>query len=315
MKTIYKIICSSIYLYSFNTQAQQVPSFMQYSNSFNLVNPAYVGSPQSPVITANIRSKFVNIENAPKIQAFSLHSPVGDNVGLGFSVINDKVFVLGETHLFADFSYTINLARYSNLAFGIKAGGSFLNVDLLSLNITDDMLFSQNVNEFNPNVGTGAYYYTSNFFLSVSATNLLKNERYERTNGVVTSNPDATVWFAATGYRFDFSDTGYRNNFSDFALKPSIMVRALKGNPLAIDLSTLILWRNKVEFGVSYRINDSIAGIFQFRFSDYMKIGYSYNVLTNNHSDFNSGSHEFNLSYNISILKNNRRKLRTPFYF
>src|SRR5690606_41855152 len=48
------------------------------------------------------RKQWVDIEDAPTTATFSGSSPVGKNVGLGLSVINDEIGPVKETNVYAD---------------------------------------------------------------------------------------------------------------------------------------------------------------------------------------------------------------------
>lgn len=305
MKNIFKNIVFAIVLaVSIQGLAQQDPLYTQYYNNFSLINPAYSGSHGLFTATANIRSQWAGEAGSPETQTLSLHGPTGKNVGLGLSIVNDKVFVLSETHVYADFSYSIYPSESSTLAFGIKAGGSFLNVDLLELGIENDNLFSENLNEFNPNIGAGAFYYTDRFFASVSTVNILQTKHYNKSNAVVSSASDEMIFYLSSGYVFDLSD--------DFKIRPSFMLRAVNGAPLSTDISASVLWLDKLEFGISHRIDESISGLFQLRLTDNLKVGYTYDAITSSLSNYNNGSHEFSIILNIGKNKNNRKP---PFYW
>ena len=305
MKNIFKKTVHVIILViGFESFAQQDPLYTQYYNNFSLINPAYAGSHGLFTATANIRSQWAGEAGSPETQTLSLHGPVGKNVGLGLSIVNDKVFVLSETHVYADFSYSIYPTEASTLAFGLKAGGSFLDVNLLELGIENDNLFSENLNEFNPNIGAGAFYYTNRFYASVSTVNILQTKHYNKSNAVVSSASDEMIFYLSSGYVFDLSD--------DFKIRPSVMLRVVDGSPLSTDISTSVLWLDKLEFGISHRINESISGLFQLRLTDNLKVGYTYDAITSNLSNYNNGSHEFSIILNIGKNKNTRKP---PFYW
>ncbi len=286
------------------TYGQQDPLYTQYANNFSLINPAYAGSHGQFTATAAVRSQWAGEPGSPETKSLSIHGPMGKNVGLGLSVVNDKVFVLNETHVYADFSYAIYPSDNSTFAFGLKAGGSFLDVDLLSLGIENDDLFSENLNEFNPNIGTGAYYYTDKLYVSVSLMNILKSNHYNKESKVVSSATDAFIYYASAGYIFNLSES--------LQLKPSFLVRGADGSPFTTDVTASVLWNSKLEFGISHRIHESIAGIFQIRLTDNLKIGYSYDAITNELSNYNNGSHEFSLILNLGKKNANRS---TPFFW
>lgn len=308
MKNIFKqIVFVSAFLIFIKSNAQQDPLFTQYYNNFSLINPAYAGSHGLFTATANVRSQWAGEPGSPQTQTLSIHGAAGKNVGLGLSIVNDKVFVLKETDVYADFSYSVSTSESSTLAFGLKAGGSFLDINLLELGIVGDNLFSENVNQFNPNMGAGVFYYTDRFFASVSTVNILQTKHYNKNSKVVSSASDEMIFYISSGYVFNLND--------DFKLRPSFMLRAVNGAPLSTDISASILWLDKLEFGISHRIDESISGLFQLRLTDNLKIGYTYDAITSNLSNYNNGSHEFSIIVNLNKNKREEHKRQPPLYW
>ncbi|UMB53697.1 type IX secretion system membrane protein PorP/SprF [Lutibacter sp. A64] len=308
MKNIFKqLVFVSAFLIILKSNAQQDPLYTQYYNNFSLINPAYSGSHGLFTATANIRSQWAGEAGSPETQTLSIHGATDKNVGLGLSIVNDKVFVLKETDIYADFSYSIYPNENSTLAFGLKAGGSFLDVNLLELGIENDNLFSENINEFNPNMGAGVFYYTDRFFASLSTVNILKSKHYDKSSTVVSSASDEMIFYISSGYVFDLGDS--------FKLRPSFMLRAVNDSPLSTDISASILWLDKLEFGISHRIDESVSGLFQLRLTDNLKVGYTYDAITNNLSNYNNGSHEFSIILNLNKNKRNDHKRQPPLYW
>lgn len=286
--------------------AQQEPLYTQYYNNFNLINPAYSGSNGHVTATANIRSQWAGETGSPETQTFSLHGAVGKNVGLGLSVVHDEVFIWKNTTVFADFSYALELTETSTLAFGLKAGGSFLNVSLQDLSIDDDPNLNENINQFNPNIGAGVMYYTNKFYASLSTVNILETKHYEE-NNVMSTASDNIVFYLTAGYMLDLGN--------DFRLRPSFLVRAVNGSPLSTDISASILWNSKLEFGIAHRLDESISGLFQVRLNNSIKVGYSYDSITNNLGNYNNGSHEFSIVFDIGSKGSYASKKKTPLFW
>ena len=71
--------------------AQQDPQYTQYMYNTLTVNSAYAGSLGHLAITGIYRTQWVGIEGAPDTQSFSLDTPVGKNVGLGISIVNEEI--------------------------------------------------------------------------------------------------------------------------------------------------------------------------------------------------------------------------------
>ena len=114
-------------------------------------------------------------------------------------------------------------------------------------------------------------------------------------------------FIVSIGFLFDLNEI--------FKLKPSVMFRAVNGSPLSTDISTSILWNDKLEFGLSHRIDESVSGLFQMRLTDNLKIGYTYDAITSELSNYNNRSHEFSIILNLGGSEANKSKRKPPFYW
>ena len=279
---------------------QQDAQYTQYMYNMNILNPAYAGSKGITSLGLLGRTQWVGVDGAPQTATLSLHSPVGRAVGLGLSVIHDEIGPVKENNVFADFSYTINTSEKGSLAFGLKAGVSFLDVgDLTS--IEPDPL-NIPIHQTSPNFGAGIFYYTNKYYLGLSAPNFLETRHLEKKGGIVTTASEKMHYFLTSGYVFDLTE--------NLKLKPSTMIKAASGAPLSVDLSANLLVSEKFELGLSYRFDDSISGILGFNVNDDFRIGYAYDYTTSKFGNFNNGSHELMLLFDF-----NRRNLTSPRFF
>ena len=307
MKIIIKNITVVFFvLIGLQSYSQQEPLYTQYYNNFNLINPAYSGSNGHLTATANIRNQWAGEAGSPETQTFSIHGAAGKNVGVALSVVHDEVFIWKNTDVFADFSYALQVSETATVAFGLKAGGSLLNVNLQELGIDDDPNLSENINQFNPNIGVGVLYYTDKLYASLSTVNILETKHYDENSSTSTASDNMVVYLSA-GYVLDLGN--------DFKLRPSFLVRAVNGSPLSTDISASILWNNRLEFGVAHRLDESISGMFQVRVNNSIKAGYSYDSLTNNLSNYNNGSHEISLVFDLGVNGKYATKKRTPLFW
>lgn len=285
---------------------QQDPQYTQYMYNMNVVNPAYAGSEGTLSIGLLGRTQWTGLPGSPKTLTFSVNAPIKDNMGLGLSAIVDKIGPVSEQNIYADFSYTVNLDYYSNLAFGLKAGATFQTIDFKSLQLEyqQDPLFTNNLNKAYPNFGAGVFYYTSRYYLGLSVPNLLRTRYFEKSNGKISRAAERTHIFLTSGYVFDISE--------DLKLKPHTMIKAVQGAPLSIDLSANVLIQNFLELGIGWRIEDSISGLVNVKATDNLRIGYAYDYTISNLGDYNNGSHEVFLLYNLDL---SRGDLNSPRFF
>ncbi|WP_372745630.1 type IX secretion system membrane protein PorP/SprF [Lutibacter sp.] len=309
MKSVKFLLKLFVFVFSITTMhSQQDAQYTQYMYNMHILNPAYAGSEGTLNISVLGRNQWVGIDGAPKTLTASINAPVGRNVGLGFSVIADKIGPVKEQNVYADFSYNLQVGDYSNLAFGIKGGFTFLNADLVGLDLGDnvsDDAFLENIDRTMGNVGVGLFYYSDKFYLGASVPNLLKSLQFKKKNGYIYDYKaiEELHYFITSGYIFEVS-----NNLK---LKPSIMAKAVNGAPLSLDFSGNALINEKLEFGLSWRLDDSVSAMFNVLVSPNTRIGYAYDYTLSNLGDFNSGSHEVFLLFNIS---NSRAGLSPRFF-
>ena len=288
-------------------RGQQVPQYTQYMYNMNTVNPAYAGSSEGLVLNFLTRTQWAGIEGAPKTLTLGIHSPVGKNVGLGFTIISDKIGPVNEQMVYGDFSYTLTLNNNHKLAFGLKGGFTFFNVNLSKLNLlesSDPAFLNNNINTILPNLGLGAYYYTDKFYAGVSIPNLLETFQFEKRGGQITSTAEIRHYFLTTGMVFDLT-----NNIK---FKPSSMLKIVTGAPMSIDLPANFLFNERFELGVSHRFNESVSALFNVRASRSLRVGYSYDHTITNLGNFNSGSHEVFILFNFN---SGRNRIWNPRFF
>ncbi|WP_299249042.1 type IX secretion system membrane protein PorP/SprF [uncultured Lacinutrix sp.] len=300
-----KNILYIVFLVVIGVQAQQDPQYTQYMYNMNVINPAYAGSSESVSIGALYRSQWVGLEGSPSTGTLSIHSPVGNRVGLGLSLINDEVGPVRETNAYVDFSYTLPVGNITKLAFGLKAGATFHDIGLTSVETidADDPFFSQDVNETTANVGAGVYLYQPNrWYLSASMPNILNGTHLDRDGRKIGSESEHL--FAAAGYVFDLSE--------NFKLKPHALMKFAFDAPISYDVNLNLFMYDVVEIGAGYRLDDSFSGMVNFMVSPSMRIGYAYDAIQSELNVVTDASHEIFINFDIDLPK---KVSRSPRYF
>ena len=174
MKKIKILIGFFVLIFSASTVfAQQDPQYTQYMYNMNIINPAYAGSKGFTSIGILGRTQWVGVDGAPQTATLSINGPVGKNVGLGFSVIHDEIGPVKEDNAYVDFSYTLNLSEEDKLAFGIKAGATFLNIR--EFTTVDPDPLNAPISQVAPNFGVGVMYYNERFYAGLSVPNFIES--------------------------------------------------------------------------------------------------------------------------------------------
>lgn len=281
-------------VYPEKISAQQDAQYTQYMYNMNILNPAYAGSKKGTLCISLLgRSQWVGVPGAPQTATLSAHSPITERMGLGLSVYADKIGPVSEQFVFADYSYTIPVGYYDSLSFGIKAGISMMNANLIDLVLfdDDDINFSQDIGNAKPNFGFGAFYHSDIYYVGLSVPNLLKTLYVEKSGDVVTNITKKSHIFLTGGYVFDLDYI--------WQFKPSTMIKATMGTPLSFDLSANFLYDEAYEVGASYRWDDSVSFLLGAKVTDKLRIGYSYDFTIGEVSKFTSGSHELIILFEL----------------
>lgn len=290
--------------------AQQDSQFTQYMYNTININPAYAGSRDMLSIFAMHRTQWVGLDGAPVTNVASISSPVGKNVGLGFSIINDKIGPSDENNIAVDFSYTISPTENYKLSFGIKASANLLNIDFTKLNQynSGDYIFETNIdNKFTPNVGVGIYYYSDRTYFGVSAPNLLETTHFDKYNNVGSNSrvaKEKVHYYFIAGHVFDLS--------SNIKFKPSILSKVVTGAPWQLDISGNLLFNEKFSLGLAYRLSAAMSAMTGFQVSDSWYIGYAYDLATTDLAEYSYGTHEIFLRFE---LFNKIGKITSPRFF
>lgn len=291
MKYIKLLCAGSLVLLASVVKAQQHPMYSQYMFNMLNINPAYAGSRGVPSLTALYRSQWVGIDGAPQSASVSLEMPVREKkVGLGLQLYDDRLGIERTTGLNASYAFRIQLAASGTLSLGLQAGllNYRANYSQVRTFQPNDPAFSQNVAGFLPAAAAGVFYNSDRFYIGISTPALLKTKiTYDNVSDVASATGRDLHLFFATGYVLDLND--------DLVLKPSLLVKAVSGAPVAYDLNANLWIQNLVALGISYRTGDAYVGMAELQVNRQFRIGYAYDKTFSNLGTLNRGSHELML--------------------
>lgn len=278
--------------------AQQDPHYTQYMYNMSVMNPAYAGSKENLSLGLLYRKQWVEIEDAPTTATFFGHAPVGKNVGMGLSVISDKIGPVEENNVYADFSYTLNLGGEHKLAFGLKTGLTLHNVSLFSdvyptLPDAGDPAFSENTSNSYFNIGSGLFYYTNKYYLGFSVPNMIKSKHLDFNGREFGS--EVSHYFVTGGYVFDVSQ--------NVKFKPFFMMKSAFEAPTSWDVSANFLFNEKFEIGGTYRLEDSFGAMVNYAITPNIKLGYAYDHIVSDLNVTTPSSHEIILLFDLNFPK------------
>ena len=272
--------------------SQQDSQYTQYMYNTININPAYAGSRGVLSVFGLHRSQWIGIDGAPTTNSFSVNSPISNtNIGAGISFVNDRIGPTEENTISVDLSYSIKTFENYKLSFGLKGTGNFFNLNagkLKPANAGDPKL--QNLrNNFTPNFGTGIYLHSNKFYAGVSVPNFFEKVHYN--DNSVSVNKEKMNFYFLSGYVFDIN--------SEIKFKPAFLIKTVEGSPLQADFSANFLIYEKFTAGIAYRWDASASALAGFQISEKLFIGYGYDRETTKLQNYNSGSHEIFLRFEL----------------
>ncbi|MBE9491088.1 MAG: type IX secretion system membrane protein PorP/SprF [Bacteroidetes bacterium] len=292
---ILALLCSGIFITA--GYAQQDSQFTQYMYNTETINPAYAGTRGIPNFTGIYRNQWVGIDGAPETFNFTANTLLREQIGLGFNVVQDKIGPSDESTLTIDFSYILRLTDNFNLSFGLKGGINLLNVDFTRLNIYNptDPEFQYNIDHrLTPIIGTGIYIYNDISYFGISVPNLLETTHFDSVT--VSNASEKPNFYVIGGYVFNLN--------SNIKFKPALLGKFISGAPTSIDASANFLFNKKFTLGAAYRLDAAVSALAGFQISDQIMVGYTYDFDTTKLGNYNSGSHEIFLRFEIFKLLN-----------
>lgn len=289
--------------------AQQNPQYNQYMFNPLIVNPAYAGSKEQLSTVLLHRSQWVGFEGAPMTQTFAIHAPFRQrSVGVGLNIINDKIGPTNNLGLLAAYAYRIRVAK-GKLSFGLRSGVYNYAFNWSKIDYKDPSEIAglnAQTNSWVPVFDYGMRFHTNNFYVGLTLANL--NSPIVR----VKNNSDSAR-FSSVLNRYANITAGYAYVINDnMVFRPSVFVKTIKGQRPNIDANASVLLNRNLWVGFSYRTGKTFIAIFEYKISSSLSAGYSFDYTATKLRNFNSGSHEIFVSYEVPFKKS---RVLSPRYF
>lgn len=294
-------------LTGFAAFAQQDSQFTQYMYNTININPAYAGSRGAMSIFGLHRTQWVGLDGAPVTNTASINTPINNsNLGVGLSFVNDRIGPTNENTISADLSYTINTSETYKLSFGIKGTANLFNLDINKLTLAPgqsaDPSLNNLDNQFTPNIGAGVYFHSDQTYVGLSVPNFFETTRYD--DNSIAVNQERMNFYLIAGHVFDLS---YNLKF-----KPAMLAKVTEGAPMQLDVSANFLLMDKFVLGAAWRWDAAVSAMAGFQVNDGLYVGYGYDMETTRLNNFNSGSHEIFLRFELFTRQN---KIVSPRFF
>ncbi len=245
---------------------------------------------------------------APATSAFSFNMPLyAIKGGIGLHIVNDVIGPLTNQEVQLSLNYQLKFNDDATLSLGARGGLFNKTLDgsrLRPRDAGDPLIPTGQVKQGNTDFAIGAYYYTSAFYVGLSASHL-NVAKYDF--GLVgASNPQKLHTYLTAGLHYYLND--------NFELTPSVLVKSDLAQT-SIDANILTTYQSKFWFGGGYRIAEGpigMAGINLGKNSEY-RAGIALDIVTNGTSAKAPYSVEFLLGYALPAPRPSKKSpVRTP---
>ncbi|MEO5644069.1 MAG: PorP/SprF family type IX secretion system membrane protein, partial [Bacteroidia bacterium] len=236
--------------------------------------------------------------------------------GLGLQINNDKAGPMKNTGIGLIFAYHLHLGREARLAFGVQGSVSNLRIDYGKINIDDnnDQAFVNNTSSsWVPEAGAGLYFYKNRFYAGLSARNLIQS-RFKL--------QDLNIENSAKFFRHYYFTAGVVKDLSEnFAIRPSILVKYVQAAPVVFDLNASVIFKQQLFLGAGFRtgkridikgLDNMLVASIEYDFKNRLRFGYSYDFYLSRTGNYNSGTHEIMIGWDLNFAKT---KMTSPRFF
>lgn len=285
--------------------AQQDALYSSYRFNPLALNPGYAGSRDAISVVLLHRSQWVGIDGAPMTQSLAIHSPIGNtNLAIGFNAAHDQIGPTNNLMGFLTLAYHLPLKK-GKLSFGLKGGvyDGIFHFNQLNFNQADPYESSGTVHSVVPSFDFGVYYYTDYFFAGAAVSHMTKHQfKYEN---VPTNNEQYL------DRHYNLMVGGAIPVHPNVVLKPSLKAQYVYGAPFTFDVNFSTLLYKKVWVGVSYRFHNSVVFLTEWNITDFMRVGYAFDLAFNDLIHYNRGTHEIFLGFDFNLKT---KKIISPRY-
>lgn len=275
------------------SNAQIDPLYAQYLNNPLLINPAYSGIHNNFNAAASYRKQWAGFDGSPSTFNVNAHSSFNNNkMGLGLIILSDKVGVNTNTEVQATYAYKVDL-NGKFLSFGLQAGMINFKSANGDLNPYDpsDPAFAGSFNFTKPSFGAGAILHSDKYFVGLSVPRMLKSNAEI---GDIETELYSQHYYIMGAYNIFVNE--------HIRLKPSVLLKGVKGAKLSTDLNFALNIDEKYTAGVFTRSFNTYGLLAQMKISDMYRFGYAFEVPSNSSVGSKFTSHEFMIGMNLSLF-------------
>jgi type IX secretion system PorP/SprF family membrane protein len=262
--------------------------YSQYLYNKLTINPAFAGGNDVFTVSISTRNQWLGHEGAPKTQTLSSHVPLKNTkIALGLLLSHETIGARSYTSAFFNYAYRLNLS-YGRIALGIRGGIISGNLDIEDMS-EDPVYNNETPNYLLPNFGIGGYYYTNRLFVGLSIPLLLGYKDGENVRLRPYHSLRSYSYYIISGYKFMLS--------GNWDIQPTFLLNYEMSLSYNLDINLNAIYRNIIRGGITYRTNNSLVLLFDYKFTYQFRAGFAYDYGFGEINKYNHSAFELFLQY------------------
>lgn len=272
-------------------------------------NPAVTGASRYVNISGFTRQQWTGWEGAPRSQMLTVHNYFNKvNSGFGLVLIYDAIGLERSMNAKMTYAYHVVLSGNSYLSMGLSAGVLYRFFDrggILADDMSDQELPLDIKDKTYADFDVGFEFNTYRLTVGVSATHITHSSQKNKDVALVAGRH----FYAFARYVFQLNPR--------WELEPSVFVQQNR-KFLHSETNVLARYDDRFWFGASFRVSESLVPesfipMLGANITDYLRIGYSYDVNLGTLRQHSQGTHEIVLG--IRLRKGLFRYSKSPRFF
>ena len=279
-------------LSSLTVAQQQTQSSFNYINPY-YINKSYAGRDTCSQIFFQHKNQYVGVANSPKNTSLQAHTRLPKNFGVGLGINQWSAGLLSEFDLSVVLAY--HFEANSDLTISSSVNFGFARYTLSA----DDAIVFDNDNYLNENQVSSNTFYGDlgliatykNIEAGLSLQRLFSSDPEFDVNSIQPSLAVENYLKAHASYRYDYNDA--------LSFSPMLVYRTIPGNGDMLDLIAAATYDSKIGIAIGYRTNSGLLASASYNIKDQLKIGYGFDVNSEQVAFLGQGSHEILVGYQL----------------
>ena len=278
-------------------KAQQDPLYSHYAIQPYLINPAYIGDDSLITVFTLYRNQWAGIPGSPQSVVITADSKLNNKRGyLGGYLWNDQSNIISKTGGLLTYAYEVELGTGHALKAGLSLGVMQVGVDfskIIAEDNSESTLLEGSARKASADASFGLRYTFNNFEFGISSNHLTNSsiDFTEETNFKSASYQSVKNFFIHSSYAWQANE--------NFLVKPTVLLRSNQGMPIQLDGHVNTTWKNLLWLGVGFRANYGVTINAGGNLTDFIALGYDYDVATTGIGKQAGGTHELFLRFRL----------------